>query len=405
MQAQERRLIEDHYATLGISPDASREEIKQAYRSLSLQYHPDTASPQDREKPEKFIAINTAYQALIQPEYSEENQSSQAKGWAIHRDRRFSIGQKQKLFWYGAAGLLLVLVVSTLASINIKNKAMLAGLQTAVRPLSAPATPPPPTSVPTPAAAPVSPSPAPETPAAPQEAQEELQTTQTARKDDPSEEPPAQPVQMSDMAWLPATINIAERNETDTDPAAPADPEQPAREPAVIEPPVPQASVAHLSRQHLKKKNTTYHAVPRIVTQAQPADAHAANEKKELQPSIETTIDRFLAAYLSAYQQRDLSRFSSFFAADAVENGKPFISVLPVYKKLFATTSELSLQVEKTAWQQLDGKIALQGKFTLHGQYRDSRKFSGKGPIRFVFLENEGSYQVSRLEYNFNLVH
>ena len=45
-----------HYETLGVSKDASESEIKKAYRSLSLQYHPDRNPSKDAK--EKFAEIN-----------------------------------------------------------------------------------------------------------------------------------------------------------------------------------------------------------------------------------------------------------------------------------------------------------------------------------------------------------
>lgn len=57
----------DYYETLGVSPNASDEEIKRAYRKLVLQYHPDR-NPHDQEAAEKIREINAAYEVLGDPE-------------------------------------------------------------------------------------------------------------------------------------------------------------------------------------------------------------------------------------------------------------------------------------------------------------------------------------------------
>ena len=37
-------MVKDHYAALGIAPDADQEVIKAAFRALAKKYHPDTAA-------------------------------------------------------------------------------------------------------------------------------------------------------------------------------------------------------------------------------------------------------------------------------------------------------------------------------------------------------------------------
>ena len=54
---------ENFYEVLGISENATEEEIKKAYRKLSLQYHPDRNS-NDPECVKKFQKIGEAYETL-----------------------------------------------------------------------------------------------------------------------------------------------------------------------------------------------------------------------------------------------------------------------------------------------------------------------------------------------------
>jgi curved DNA-binding protein len=59
--------FKDYYEILGVSPDADEKTIKQTYRKLARQYHPDL-NPGDKEAEEKFKGINEAYQALSNAE-------------------------------------------------------------------------------------------------------------------------------------------------------------------------------------------------------------------------------------------------------------------------------------------------------------------------------------------------
>ncbi|MFW9864948.1 MAG: DnaJ domain-containing protein [Candidatus Thorarchaeota archaeon] len=54
----------DYYSILGISKDATEEEIKAAYRRLAKKYHPDL-NQDDLNAKDKFIELKEAYDTLI----------------------------------------------------------------------------------------------------------------------------------------------------------------------------------------------------------------------------------------------------------------------------------------------------------------------------------------------------
>ncbi|RME69448.1 MAG: molecular chaperone DnaJ [Nitrospirae bacterium] len=59
--------MKDYYKILGVSRNATQEEIKKAFRRLALKYHPDR-NQGDKEAEEKFKEINEAYAVLGDPE-------------------------------------------------------------------------------------------------------------------------------------------------------------------------------------------------------------------------------------------------------------------------------------------------------------------------------------------------
>ena len=65
-------MITDPYKVLGVSPDASDEEIKRAYRNLAKKYHPDR-NPGDQEAARKMQEVNAAYDQIKNPQKQQPN--------------------------------------------------------------------------------------------------------------------------------------------------------------------------------------------------------------------------------------------------------------------------------------------------------------------------------------------
>jgi curved DNA-binding protein len=58
--------FKDYYATLGITREATDDDIKKAFRKLARQYHPDVAKDK-KSAEEKFKEINEANEVLSDP--------------------------------------------------------------------------------------------------------------------------------------------------------------------------------------------------------------------------------------------------------------------------------------------------------------------------------------------------
>jgi curved DNA-binding protein len=73
-------MAEDYYQVLGVKKDASKEEIRKAYRKLAMKYHPDHTKG-DKAAEEKFKKISEAYAVLSDEKKRKEYDTFGAEGF------------------------------------------------------------------------------------------------------------------------------------------------------------------------------------------------------------------------------------------------------------------------------------------------------------------------------------
>lgn len=87
----------DLYGELGVSREASADEIKKAYRKLAAKLHPDK-NPGDHRSESRFKAVNQAYQTLSDPErralYDEFGEQSLREGFNAQAARAYQRAQQ-----------------------------------------------------------------------------------------------------------------------------------------------------------------------------------------------------------------------------------------------------------------------------------------------------------------------
>jgi len=93
--------FKDYYATLGVSREASADEIKRAYRKLARKYHPDVSKESDAEA--RFKELGEAYEVLKDPEKRTAYDQLGAN-WKAGQEFRPPPGAGARGFRYSSGG-------------------------------------------------------------------------------------------------------------------------------------------------------------------------------------------------------------------------------------------------------------------------------------------------------------
>lgn len=125
-------------------------------------------------------------------------------------------------------------------------------------------------------------------------------------------------------------------------------------------------------------------------------------EKPEkIMPSKEEEVKKFLAGYVSKYQQKDAEGFLSYFSAQAIQNQKyKLTDIKRIYKNFFDHSQELSYILADVQTADHPQGFEVKAKYELHQvTKKEGEKKSWKGQIRWILSREDGRLKIISLDY------
>jgi hypothetical protein len=118
--------------------------------------------------------------------------------------------------------------------------------------------------------------------------------------------------------------------------------------------------------------------------------------------NLHDRLKAFLNEYCRIYEQKDIDKFSAFFAADAVEKGRPFRFWLSKYRQNFdrIDSIEYDIELERYATQNELGLVKINGIFHVRAKLGGSKEWrKSSGEISMVLEADGNSFKVKQLDY------
>ncbi|MBU1162453.1 MAG: hypothetical protein KKF96_07840, partial [Proteobacteria bacterium] len=118
--------------------------------------------------------------------------------------------------------------------------------------------------------------------------------------------------------------------------------------------------------------------------------------------NLHARLEAFLNEYCRTYEQKDLDKFSAFFALNAVEKGKPFTFWLSKYRQNFnrIDSIEYDIELERYATQEETGLVKIDGLFHVRAKLVGSKEWrKNSGQISMLLEADGNSFRVRQLDY------
>ena len=130
--------------------------------------------------------------------------------------------------------------------------------------------------------------------------------------------------------------------------------------------------------------------------------SETAGKASFVQDDLDTRLRAFVNEYCQIYEQKDLDKFSTFFALNAVEKGKPFNFWLSKYRQNFnrIDSIEYNIDIKRYATQEETGLVKMEGIYYVSAKLVGSEKWrKNSGQISMVLETDGNSFKIIQLDY------
>jgi hypothetical protein len=116
---------------------------------------------------------------------------------------------------------------------------------------------------------------------------------------------------------------------------------------------------------------------------------------------LEDRLRSFLQLYCRTYAAKDLGNFVTLFSDNAVENGKPFESLLPKYERNFKFIESIEYRIEllEFSYDEDEDMVQVEGDFFLKWLPPDKKWRENSGKISMDLQRKGATFLVQRLDY------
>ena len=143
---------------------------------------------------------------------------------------------------------------------------------------------------------------------------------------------------------------------------------------------------------------------PKTVSSSSTVSAVSPSTKaptKQDDAALESRLRWFLKSYCVTYTRKDIEAFSKFFAPGAIENGKPFETLIPKYKRNFENieTIQYRIDLQRFSYDESKETVLVEGDFSLQWLPGDRKWRENSGTITMNLIDSGPSFLVQSLVY------